>query len=151
MSDRPNTGPPPRQHKHTRQYTPSTHSVIPTMRIWNDDYDGQMIFGDLGGLKVLHICLTGEENARKNLTQETCPDRGSNPGPLRDKRACYHLLHSGGLLQNHSPIIKKFFLVDGITSYPFLSNESVVCPLNSQKMFKSSYDRSQFDWSPASN
>ena len=27
----------------------------------------------------------------KNLTQETCPDRGSNPGPLRDKRACYHL------------------------------------------------------------
>ena len=24
---------------------------------------------------------------RKNLTQETCPDRGSNPGPLRDKRA----------------------------------------------------------------
>ena len=23
----------------------------------------------------------------KNLTQETCPDRGSNPGPLRDKRA----------------------------------------------------------------
>ena len=34
----------------------------------------------------------------KNLTQEPCPDRGSNPGPLRDKRACYHLLHSGGLL-----------------------------------------------------
>ena len=25
--------------------------------------------------------------------------RGSNPGPLRDKRACYHLLHSGGLAQ----------------------------------------------------
>ena len=35
---------------------------------------------------------------RKNLTQETCPDRGSNPGPLRDKRACYHMLHSGGHL-----------------------------------------------------
>ena len=32
----------------------------------------------------------------KNLTQETCPDRGSNPGPLRDKRAYYHLFHSGG-------------------------------------------------------
>ena len=31
----------------------------------------------------------------KNLTQETCPDRGSNAGPLRDKRTCYHLLHSG--------------------------------------------------------
>ena len=30
-------------------------------------------------------------------TQETCADRGSNLGPLRDKRACYHLLHSDGL------------------------------------------------------
>ena len=66
------------------------------MRIWNDDDDGQMIFGDLGGLKFPDICLIGEEKPRKNLTQETCPDRGSNPGPLRDKRACYHLLHSGG-------------------------------------------------------
>ena len=92
----PMPGPPPRQHKHERQYTPSTHSVIPTRRIWNGDYDGQMIFGDLGGLKFPDICLTGWGKTRKNLTQETCPDRGSNPGPLRDKRACYHLLHSGG-------------------------------------------------------
>ena len=61
-----------------------------------DDNDGQMIFGDLGGLKLPDVFLTGEEKPRKNLTQETCPDRGSNPGPLRDKRACYHLLHSGG-------------------------------------------------------
>ena len=56
-----------------------------------------MIFGDLVGLKLPHICLTGEENPRKNITQETCPDRGSNPGPLRDRRSCYRLLHSGGL------------------------------------------------------
>ena len=97
----PMPGPPPRQHKHERQYTSSTHSAIPTRRIWNDDYDGQMIFGDLGGLKFPDISLTGEEKTRKNLTQETCPDRGSNPGPLRDKRACYHLLHSGGLLVIH--------------------------------------------------
>ena len=48
----PMPGPPPRQHKHERQYTPSTHSVIPTRRIWNDGYDGQMIFGNLGGPKV---------------------------------------------------------------------------------------------------
>ena len=58
-----------------------------------DDYDGQMIFGDL---KLPDIRLTGEEKPRKNLAQETCPDRGSNPGLLRDKRACYHLFHSGG-------------------------------------------------------
>ena len=61
-----------------------------------DDYDGQMIFGDLVGLKLPDICLTGEEKPRKNLTQETCPDRESNPGTLRGKRACYRLLNSGG-------------------------------------------------------
>ena len=33
---------------------------------------------------------------RENLTQETCPDRRSNPGSLRDRCACYRLLHSGG-------------------------------------------------------
>ena len=55
-----------------------------------DEYDGQMIFGDLVGLKLPDIRLTGEEKTRKNLTQETCPDRESNPGPLRGKRACYH-------------------------------------------------------------
>ena len=59
-----------------------------------DDDDGQMIFGVLMGLKLPDIRLTGEEKHRKNLTQETCPDRGSNPGPLRERRACYHLFHS---------------------------------------------------------
>ena len=67
-----------------------------------DDYDGQMMFGDLVGLKLPDIRLTDEEKPRKNLTQETCPDRESNPGPLHGKRACYHLLHSGGL----QPLIK---------------------------------------------
>ena len=54
-----------------------------------NDYDGQMIFGDLEGLKLPDICLTGEENPQKNLIQETCPDQGTNLGPLRDKCACY--------------------------------------------------------------
>ena len=70
----------------------------------NDDNDGQMIVGDLEGLKLPDICLTGEEKPRKNLTQETCPDRGSNPGPLRNRRACFHLSHSGGL---HSYLIHR--------------------------------------------
>ena len=60
--------PPPRQHKHERQYTPSTQSVIPTRRIWNDDYDGQMILGDLRGLKFPDICLTGEEKPRRKIS-----------------------------------------------------------------------------------
>ena len=58
-----------------------------------DDNDGQMIFVDL---KLPDICLTGEEKPRKNLTQETCPDQGSNPGPLCDMHVCYRLAHSGG-------------------------------------------------------
>ena len=66
----------------------------------DDANDGQMIFGDLGGLKLPDICLTGKEKSRKNLAQETCPDRGSNPVPLRDRRACCRLAHSGGLVMN---------------------------------------------------
>ena len=69
-------------------------SLVPEMMM--DDYDGQMIFGDLVSLKFPDIPVTGEEKPRKNLTQKTCPDRGSNPGLLHDKRACYHLFHSGG-------------------------------------------------------
>ena len=52
---------------------------------------------ELEDLKLPDICLTGKEIPGKNLTQESCPDRGSNPGPLRDKGACYHLIYSGGL------------------------------------------------------
>ena len=33
-----------------------------------DDYDGQMIFGDLVCLKLPGIRLTGEEKPRRNLT-----------------------------------------------------------------------------------
>ena len=66
-----------------------------------DDNDGQMIFGDLGGLKFPDICLIGEEKPRKNLTQENCPNRGSNLGPFRVRLACYRLLHSGGHNNNN--------------------------------------------------
>ena len=39
----------------------------------SDDNDSQMIFGDLGGLKLPDICLTSEEKPRKHLTQELVP------------------------------------------------------------------------------
>ena len=58
-----------------------------------EDNDGQMIFG---GLKLPDICLTDEEKPQKNLTQEICPDQGSNPGLLHDRCTCYCLAHSGG-------------------------------------------------------
>ena len=37
------------------------------------DYDGQMIFGDLGGLKLPDICLTGEEKPRKTSPWKLVP------------------------------------------------------------------------------
>ncbi|PSN30997.1 hypothetical protein C0J52_23757 [Blattella germanica] len=54
-----------------------------------------MMSGDRLGLKFPDICLMGEEKPQKNLTQETCPDRESNPGPLRERRIRYPLLHNG--------------------------------------------------------
>ena len=75
----------------------------------DDDNDGQMIFGDLGGLKLPDICLTGEKKPRKNLTQETCPYRGSNQGPLHDRCAYYRLAHSGEHTV-HSPNILSLLL-----------------------------------------
>ena len=77
----PMPGPPPRKHKHERQYTPSTHSVIPSRRIWNDDYDGQMIVGDLGGQKFPDICLTGEKNPEKKPHPENLSRPGIEPRP----------------------------------------------------------------------
>ena len=67
--------------------------MIVTAKIWH-----LMIFGDLVGLKLPNICfvLQVRKNIGKNLTQETCDDQGSNTGPLRDRRACYRLLHRGG-------------------------------------------------------
>ena len=39
----------------------------------SDDNDGQMIFGDLGGLKLPGISLTGEENPRKTSPRKPVP------------------------------------------------------------------------------
>ena len=59
----------------------STSKVIGARHeLMMDDSDGQMIFGDLGGLKLPHICITGEENPEKphpgNLSRP-----GIEPGP----------------------------------------------------------------------
>ena len=66
-------GPPPRQHEHERLYTLSTHSFILTRRIWKDDYDAQIIFGDLVDPKLPDICLTGAEKPRKTSSRELVP------------------------------------------------------------------------------
>ena len=45
-----------------------THPSILTKRIWKDDYDSQMIFRDLVGLKLPDFCFTGEEKPRKKTS-----------------------------------------------------------------------------------
>ena len=79
-------GPPPRQHEHIDKDTIHTHTHTQHGENDEDDYDGQMMSGDRLGLKFPDICLMGEEKPQKNLTQETCPDRESNRGPLRERR-----------------------------------------------------------------
>ena len=39
----------------------------------DDDNDGQMIFGDFGGLKLPDICLTGEEKPEKTSPRKRVP------------------------------------------------------------------------------
>ena len=46
-----------------------------------DDYDGQMIFGDLVGLKLPDIRLTGEEKPRKKPHSGNLSRPGIEPGP----------------------------------------------------------------------
>ena len=46
-----------------------------------DDYDGQMMFGDLVGLKLHDIRLTDEEKPRKKYHPGTFSRQGFKPGP----------------------------------------------------------------------
>ena len=62
-----------------------------------------------------HMSYTWEK-LRKNLTEKTCSDPGSNPGPLRNRRACYRLLHSCGLLN-----VFNFLKYNFTTLYYFIS------------------------------
>ena len=93
-------GPPPRQHKHERQYTPSTQSVIPTRRIWDDDYDGQMILMDLGGIKFPDMCLTGEEKPRKTSPRKLVPNGD------RTRADCIPGVHATAF----SPVVDRLYL-----------------------------------------
>ena len=78
MSSMP--GPPTRQHEHESLYTPFMPPFIETRWIWKDDYDGQMIFGDLEGLKLPDICLTGEKKLRKKSHPGNLSRPGIEPG-----------------------------------------------------------------------
>ena len=88
-------GPHPRQHKHERRYTPGTHSVIPTRRIWNHNYGWQMIFGDLW-----HSSYRWGKKPEKTSPRKPVPTRDQT-WVLGVARACYRLFHSGGQFQRY--------------------------------------------------
>ena len=47
----------------------------------DDNNDGQMRFGDPGGLKLPDICRTGEEKTPKKPHPENLSRPGTEPGP----------------------------------------------------------------------
>ena len=59
-----------------------------------DDNDGQMIFGDLGGLKLPDICLTGEEKPRKKTSPRKIVPTGD-----RTRARCVTSVTSLGVYQ----------------------------------------------------
>ena len=65
------------------------------------------VFGDLVDLKLPDICLTGEKTPEKPHPGSLCR---SNSGPLRDRRACYRLLHSGG--------VNAWYIIETIANLP---------------------------------
>ena len=79
--------PPPRQHKYESDTYTLIHSNKANIKWWlwrTNDIRG------LCGPKVSwHLSYRWAKTPKK-------PHRGSNPGPLRDRRACYRLFHSGG-------------------------------------------------------
>ena len=75
--------------------------IVANMNDDDDDNDGQMIFGELGAESFLTFVLEARKTPGKNPTQETCPNQGSNPGPLRDRRACYRLVDCRNKNERH--------------------------------------------------
>ena len=102
-------GPPPRQHEHERRYKSVTHIFILTRRIWKDDYDGKMIFGDIVDLKLPDICLTGEEKLR-NPHSGNLSRLGIEPGPAAwQARMLPEVKHFIKIFRSFRACIKTFW------------------------------------------
>ena len=89
--------PGPSLKQHELEKTHAIHANKVNMKGWlwrpND------IRGPCGPETSWHLSYCWGK-APKNFTQETCPDRRSNPGPLLDRCACYRLPHRGGRFRN---------------------------------------------------
>ena len=76
----------------------------------DDDNDGQMIFGNLGGLKLPDICLTGEEKPRK----KTSPRK---PVPTGDRTRARCVTGARATAWSTAVDYKRY--ATGHTAYPF--------------------------------
>ena len=61
--------------------------------ISDDDNDGQMIFGDLEGLKLPDIFLTDEEKSRKKHHPGNVSRPGIEPGPAASQASFTVRIH----------------------------------------------------------
>ena len=94
-------GPPLMRHQLNAGATSEIHTIHAPINANNTNMKGWLwrpndIRGPCGPKASWHLSYRWGKTPKKT-TQETCPDRGSNPGPLRDRRACCRLLHSGAL------------------------------------------------------
>ena len=71
------------------------HSFITTRLIWEEWLWWPNDIRGTCGLKAPWHLSYGRGKPRKKSHPETCPDQGSNPGPLRDRHAYYRLIHNG--------------------------------------------------------
>ena len=68
ISDQPNAGA-TSEITHTWKARYTIHAPIHSNKArWKDDYDGQIMFGDIVGLKLTDICLKGDKNPQKKTS-----------------------------------------------------------------------------------
>ena len=71
-------------------YVTAHSSTLPLFHLRHSSFSNPSFASPTSqALYLIHLasrpCLTCEKISRKNLVHETCPDWGSNPGPLRDR------------------------------------------------------------------
>ena len=93
-------GPPPRRndthHSRTQSFQQGEYERMIMTAKWYS--------GTWWDYSIQTFILQVRKKPHKNLTQGTCPDQGSNPGPQRDRRACYRSIHNGGQYGIHDKL-----------------------------------------------
>ena len=100
------------------------HSNKANMKGWlwrrKEDYDGQMIFVDLVGLKLPDICLTGEEKPEKTSPRKLVPTGD------RTRARCVTGAHSTSCSKRWTRIIFCDIYIDVLCFFQWWQTEQIV-------------------------